>query len=61
MKIWESGFGSWLRFSNWEDPGHLRRLARTCETAGYNNEARRWRERADQLERANSAALPPLP
>ncbi|HKI36958.1 MAG TPA: hypothetical protein VKA46_34215 [Gemmataceae bacterium] len=50
-----------MRFSNWEDPGHLRRLARTCETAGYNNEARRWRERADQLERANSAALPPLP
>jgi tetratricopeptide (TPR) repeat protein len=47
--------------TRWEDIAHLRRLVRVCELAGYNDEAGRWREKAEQVERSNAAQLPPLP
>jgi hypothetical protein len=47
--------------TRWEDSAHLRRLARACGQAGYNDEAVRWREKAEQIERDSAAQLPPLP
>jgi tetratricopeptide (TPR) repeat protein len=47
--------------TGWEDSTHVRRLARTCELAGYNDEAVRWRQKAEQMEASNAAQLPPLP
>jgi tetratricopeptide (TPR) repeat protein len=46
--------------TRWEDSGHLRRLARACELAGDKDEATRWREKAEQMERDSAAQLPPL-
>jgi tetratricopeptide (TPR) repeat protein len=47
--------------TRWENAEHLKRLARACEAAGYNDEAARWREKAGQVERDSAAQLPPLP
>jgi tetratricopeptide (TPR) repeat protein len=47
--------------TRWEGAAHVRRLARACELAGYNDEAARWRQKVEQMERDSAAQLPPLP
>jgi tetratricopeptide (TPR) repeat protein len=47
--------------TRWEDPAHIRRLARMCEADGNYDEGACWREKAEQMEGGSAGRLPPLP
>jgi tetratricopeptide (TPR) repeat protein len=47
--------------TRWKDAAHIHRLAKACELAGYNDDAKRWQDKAEQMEKGNVAQLPSLP